>query len=277
LARQGSLEGGGSGHCRTVWAGLEPGDEVKVTENLIVSRVLNDDGRAQSPDVSSTAVGVVAHAKGADGLHFQDNVIASDEIVVALADPYGASQGLVQFVGDTFYKIGSAPFFQTIGISKNFGTSSQIRGAFFATNLMNGAQLDTVNLAWDRPSLREVFFGSQAKLCLVNESQQPLPNLQIGVQDCKGATVFEGRTDENGCERIGLSERDFHNLASGGSRQIDTCGWSTIQIQQEGGRVYKRIEMPWPESLMLELKASPSSGGPVSIRNDSSRLRQIVR
>ena len=278
LARQGSLDDGGNGHCRTVWAGLEPGDEVEVTENLIVSRVLKSAGEPLSQDVGSTGVSVTAHAKGADGLHFENNVIAAENLVVSLADRYGSSEGLVQFVGDTFYKIGSAPFFQTIGVREYHSSSTDVRGAFFATIPLNGAQTDTINLAWERPSNRQVYFGSQSKLCLVDVHQQPVPNMQIAVRDCKGLTVFEGRTDEAGCERVGFSDRDFHNLASGGgSRQIDTCGWSSIQMQQQGRRVSKRVEIPWPESLVFELSVRPPAGVPASFRPDFDGVRRIVR
>lgn len=173
---------------RALWVGLPKAEQRALfRDNLIVAT--NRDGKTKA-----AAVAVVCFNES-PGLVFRDNVIVSNWSNILLADNYGHAGGFPRFVGNRIIRQGADAAYLTIRSQYPWQPSTAV---LIDNRFENGASLESVDLEFDAPSLKELAIGWRLTVLVSDQNGQPLPGASVTVTDRTGSSVFAGETDERG-------------------------------------------------------------------------------
>jgi hypothetical protein len=170
---------------RTIWVGINK-DQSTIFVNNIITGV--SEGGAKVP-----AIGVTGHNKSS-GLVFINNKVASSWANVMIGDYYGNAEGYPQFIGNQFIRLKDYKDYYTIRSDANYMVST---GVFVGNRYEDGASIKSTHLELNGKAFKDVLF-MKACTVQVNSGSDPVAEARVVLKDKTGATVAEGKSDENG-------------------------------------------------------------------------------
>jgi hypothetical protein len=213
---------------RTIWIALKEGQTTIFRNNIITG--VSEGGGAKVP-----AIGVTGNNMSS-GLVFVNNKVSSSWANVLLADYYGEGDGYPQFIDNDFIRLKDYDNYYTIRSDANYRAST---GVFMGNRYTDGASMDSTHLELNGKGRKDVLF-MKACTILVKNGEAPVADARVVLTDKTGATVVEGKSDENGrCEVRLLDHRITNQPASGPEgiylKPIDEAAPYTVTVESPQG------------------------------------------